>query len=93
MDVSRLAIFLLATWRISSLVFREAGPWNIFVHIRTVIGSTGVGASLLSCLWCVSVWVGLILTPLAFWQHGWLVALPFALSAGSILIERLVQHE
>lgn len=88
MDLPRLLIFLLAAWRIASLVFREAGPWDIFVHFRTAIGSTGVGQQALTCMWCISVWVGLTLTPLVFWEYGYLCVLPFALSAGVILIDQ-----
>lgn len=94
-------ILALATWRISSLLVNEAGPGNIFRKIRewAGIGHDEAGnvymvpdrffAKLLSCVWCASLWVGLgwagisfLLPHLAKWM-----ALPFALSAGAILME------
>ncbi len=94
-------ILAFATWRISSLLKREAGPWDIFDKVRNFLGvkydehSEPYGTSMLSkmvlCVWCNSVWVGgmwailYLISPLFVW-----LALPFALSAGAILIECVV---
>lgn len=99
MDIVLLA---LATFRISSLLVKEDGPFGIFAKLRRAVGitvneygqreaDTFLG-ELLNCVWCVSVWVGV----------GWAVsyylaptfttwfALPLALSTVAIVIsERL----
>lgn len=56
-------VFGLATWRVSSLITRETGPFRIFERVRTRAGVYEVGeisglAELFSCVWCMSVWVG-----------------------------------
>lgn len=84
-------ILMLATWRLSSLFTDEDGPFQIFAHLREWT-ETNISAELFNCLWCFSIWTGLILT-VAYWYSPiytrW-IALPFALSAGAILIEKRV---
>jgi uncharacterized protein DUF1360 len=84
-----LTILALATWRISSLLVNEDGPYQMLAEFRSrVIKYT----RLLECVWCVSLWIAGFMTiayyfvPLyAIW-----IMLPFALSAGAILIDRIV---
>src|SRR3990172_3330830 len=76
MTLTSLLIYGLATWRISSILVNEAGPWDVFVRLRALAGighdknrqaviiPDGFFASILSCIWCCSVWVGL----------GWMLA-------------------
>ena len=92
-------ILALATWRISSLLANEDGPYNIFERLRNCVGvyyddySNAQGknelAKMLICGWCSSVWIGLVLT-IGYWLLGdvvvWLV-LPLALSAAAIIID------
>ena len=93
--------YCLATWRISSLLVDEAGPFDVFVKIREVFGIKHKDripyeypetffAQLLSCVWCVSIWIGLFMTLAWLWvpEILFLVALPFALSAGAVLIKK-----
>ena len=91
----------LATWRISSLLVHEDGPFNIFKRLRKLAGlenvveiPDGFFPGVLSCVWCASLWVGAVWT-LVWWLAPtaveWL-ALPFALSALAIGLERLVRN-
>lgn len=89
--LSDLAIVALACWRISSLLVRESGPLNMLVHIRGVASRSELGAGIFSCIWCMSLWVGLLLLPFLVSGYAW-VLLPFALSALAIWFERRVQH-
>jgi len=82
MDIITLLILSLATWRISSLLTQEDGPYQILLTIR-------LKTQLFDCVWCMSVWVGLIISAGWLWQPltMWL-CLPFALSAIAIMIDR-----
>lgn len=94
-----LLILSLATWRIASLLAREAGPFDLLSKLRYRLGvrynerSQAYGTTSLSegilCLWCNSVWIGIALTIayLLIWQWVLWIALPFALSAGALLVE------
>jgi hypothetical protein len=92
-------ILALATWRLSSLITYESGPFEIFDKFRVVIGvkqgeygSYGENelAKGVACLWCNSVWIG-VMWAVFFALSDWSIwiALPFALSGGAILIEKL----
>jgi hypothetical protein len=87
-----LTIGVLATWRISHLLYAEDGPGDIFLRLRRSAGE-GFWGSLLDCFYCTSLWVAL---PLAFWiGDTWkqrLLLWP-ALSAGAILLERLTAKD
>lgn len=86
-------ILCLATWRLSSLLVSEKGPFNLFSKIRHVAGiregkATNVIAEGLQCIWCTSIWVGTVLTlfyallpALALW-----LSLPLALSTIAIIL-------
>ncbi len=95
----QLMILWFATWRFSSLLANEAGPGDVFKHIRIKAGGTCPEygdctphtwlAKGLYCEWCNSVWVAFVLT--AMWLTiGPLVVilcLPFSMSACTIIIK------
>ena len=97
MTIIDFIVLALATWRISSMLVDEPGPFRIFIRIRELTGIThdmddnvaiipdGLFPELLSCVWCTSVWVAFGWT-LAYllWSQTFYVALPFALSAVAI---------
>lgn len=92
MNVYWLILGVLAVWRISYLLASESGPWNAMELVRHQLGN-GFLRELLSCLYCVSVWVAL---PFAFllgesWKQR-LMLWP-ALSAGAIIVERCIHRE
>jgi hypothetical protein len=72
----------LATWRLSSLVVYEDGPLAMFVRLRSVRALDGVT----SCLWCTSVWTGLLIVLCERLGAGLLVDV-LALSAAAIGVE------
>ena len=89
-----------ATWRVSSLLYDEAGPWNVFIWLRERLGiehDDGVPviypkwAEILECFWCITVWVSfglVILTALLRGLSPWdTILLWLASSGGAILIE------
>lgn len=102
-SVVSLLILVLACWRLTSLLVRESGPFKMFTRFRHLVGvrtvegsSTSYGmniiAETLSCDWCCSVWIGTALTIAYAIEPSLTVmaSLPFALSAGAIIVERIL---
>jgi len=97
MTLVEFLVFGLATWRVSSLLVDEVGPFRIFLKLRQLVGiqhdvddfvsivPDTFLASLLSCVWCTSVWVGLFWAVMYFVPYSFYLALPFALSAIAII--------
>jgi hypothetical protein len=92
MDFYWLALGILAVWRVTHLFHAEDGPWDIMVRFRLMAGR-GFFGKLLDCFACTSFWVAI---PLGIWIgdgiRQWIL-LPFALSGGAILLERLTNRE
>lgn len=96
-------ILSLATWRITSLLVTEFGPGDIFERLRYRLGvrydvsghrtGNNLIAEAFTCLWCLSVWVGVALATLfLLWPGVTWLAMPFAFSAAAILIDKAVNH-
>lgn len=83
MDILTLLILIMATWRISSLLVNEEGPFGALAELRFIVSKF---SEVLSCLWCASIWVALAIAICYAWwpQMTTLVMLPFALSTGAI---------
>lgn len=83
-----LVIGILGTWRLTHLLAVESGPVDIFGKARRLAG-TGLIGELVSCFYCLSVWIAGALACVIVddsWKHR-LLLWP-ALSAGAILLER-----
>lgn len=100
-----LVLLGLATWRLTSLLIQEDGPWDFLARFRHWLGvryderSLPYGlntlAALFTCMWCGSVWTGGVLA-VAYWvlpSLTLMVCLPLALSAIGLLLNRMVPHE
>lgn len=96
-------LLAFATWRISSLLVNEDGPYAMFARLRALVGvrhndefqpvAGNVVAGAFMCVWCMSVWVGLALSLLSWFAPdvaAWIV-LPMALSAAAIVIGKWVE--
>lgn len=102
MNLPAFTILALACWRLSSLIVREEGPWDIFERFRFFLGvrydaeserySDRMLGKLVTCVWCTSIWVSVLLfVPFSLFPNlTMLIVSPLALSALTILIERLV---
>jgi hypothetical protein len=77
----------LVTWRVSSLLVREEGPYDLLARARRALGGSSIGRAL-ECFYCTSLWVA---APVALWLVGvsrsWTVTW-LALSGAAILAER-----
>jgi hypothetical protein len=101
--MQNLIILTLATWRISSLLVNEDGPFDWFNRFRYWVGvryndrdvpyGLNVFGDLFSCVFCFSVWIGAILAIAYYFQPNltYWVCLPFALSAGAIVVNKWTQ--
>lgn len=91
MELTKLLIYALAAWRISSIFVNEGGPFDVFLKIRTRIAGIrydefreneisvipgNILAGILSCVWCCSVWVGFFFS--LFWLIFPTISLIFA---------------
>ena len=94
-------ILALATWRLSSLLTDEAGPFNVMERLRYLLGvrytsdMIPYGKNELArgvlCGWCNSVWIGVFWTVLyVVWPPCVYLALPFALSAVAAVLYELL---
>jgi len=98
----KLLILSLATWRLSSLLANEDGPFDMFQRFRYVIGVRvdpigqvyylNTFAKGVACIWCNSIWVGIMLTLgiyVAPYATIWSI-LPLMLSAVVAFYQRIV---
>lgn len=105
MQALDIVILMLATWRLSSLLVdpEDDGPWEVFGKFRHLLGvrhdkasglffGKNVMAQALLCIFCTSVWIGLAIAILYISYPSIVVmaSLPFALSAGAIVLERMI---
>lgn len=87
MDVFRFIIVSLVVWRITHLLSKEDGPFDIIYRLRKAAGA-GFFGSLLDCFYCLSIWIAL---PFGiYFGHEWLerILYCFALSGAACLLEQ-----
>ena len=91
--IEAFLISLLATWRVSHLVWAEDGPWDAMAKLRS--RAAGYGWGVFDCFYCLSLWVALPIAACAVYcvseqPRMWSLALQWlALSGGAILLERV----
>jgi hypothetical protein len=82
----RLALAVLAAWRITHLLAAEDGPFGLVLKLRERLGN-GWWGQLMDCPYCVSLWVALPLAALlATDLLGWGLSV-LALSGAVCIIE------
>jgi hypothetical protein len=87
-----LLLYSLATWRISSLLCNEDGPADIFKRLRAAVCRSPFLSGLLSCVWCCSVWVGLVFALIGLDAPPLVrVAAGFSFSAIAVIIHRWME--
>lgn len=83
-----LTVCILATWRVTHLLSREDGPFDMVYRLRKKAGA-GFFGDLLDCFYCLSLWVAL---PCACWMSAdwkaFLLLWP-AISGAACLLEQL----
>ena len=80
-------IIVLVVWRITHLLSKEDGPFEIIYRIRKQLGQ-GFFGSLLDCFYCLSIWIAL---PFGLWLGaGWKEGILYwlGLSGAACLLEK-----
>ncbi len=90
----------LATWRLSSLLVSEAGPFDVFQCLRDALKVYPVKAGedvecksehaawgMFCCVWCMSVWVSALM--LALYTAAPVLIWWLAVSALAIAVQRV----
>lgn len=94
LEIFDMILMGLATWRISSLLVREDGPYYVFKKIRERCGfeydNDGSLVSypsnhVLRCTWCTSFWVAIVVMFVPT-----VILWPFAVSASAIVVDKVV---
>lgn len=88
--MAELIVAALATWRITSMIIWDKGPFDLFWKTRSWAVRHHQTAQLFSCPYCLSVWIGALVT--AVMLVYWWVLIPFALSGVTVIIERALQR-
>lgn len=102
-NILDLIIISLAAWRITSILVREEGPYDICEKFRYMLGvrydehskrvtNGNMLASLVLCTWCTSVWVAALFFILYYISNNIaiLIAAPLAISTLTIFTDIII---
>lgn len=101
MNILDFVIISLATCRVGSLLAREPGPYDILDRLRYFVGvrydelnkphGTNVVSKMMLCMYCNTIWIGLVFTVLylAFDKTFVYVCLPLSLSAAALIVDNI----
>jgi hypothetical protein len=92
MNVTAVAVSMLAVWRVTHLIVAEDGPWNALVHLRSAFAAIGL-KRLMDCFYCASVWIAIPFALLIAREWRTIAICIPALSGGAIVLERLTAHD
>lgn len=85
----------LATWRLSHMIVKETGPLTIFARFRAFLARhqkrSGGFFDLISCMYCVSFWIGLVAALFASHNVFHILAYALTFSAIATIIAVLLQ--
>lgn len=89
----------LATWRLTSLVLFEPGPFRVFAKLRHLVGVNKPGEitglrELFTCPWCMSVWLGAFIAyPAAlYFDDAAIMLTTFSSSAITVAIDKVIRY-
>lgn len=87
-----ILLAILAVWRITYLITEEYAPFDIAYKLRKL--TYGWNWIDLECFYCTSIWVSgllsVIYTLFGVLQIGEAILFAFAVSAGSILLDKIL---
>jgi hypothetical protein len=86
-NILYLVLSVFAVWRLTHLIGKEDGPFDIIFLIRKKAGS-GFFGKLMDCFYCLSIWIAL---PFGIWLGtSWIekILVWLALSGAACLLEQ-----
>ena len=92
MVIFHFLVNALVVWRLTHLLGKEDGPFDIIFMIRKKAGA-GFFGSLLDCFYCLSIWIAFLF---GMWEGNlWHEKLVYwiALSGAACLLEQSTVHE
>ncbi len=84
-----LALSTLAVWRLTTMLCRDAGPFNIMTAIRRLAYHLRL-KTLVECFDCAAVWISIVFVLLVYRPQWTSIILILAVSGAASIIERLV---
>lgn len=87
MELFYFILLSLTAWRLTHLLGKEDGPFDLVFRLRKKAG-TGFFGKLLDCFYCLSIWIAL---PLGIWEGNTLwekLLYWIALSGAACLLEQ-----
>ena len=87
MNILYLVLSVFAVWRLTHLIGKEDGPFDIIFLIRKKAGNSVLG-KLMDCFYCLSIWIAL---PFGIWLgQNWVekILVWLALSGAATLLEQ-----
>jgi hypothetical protein len=86
--IFHLMLSILAVWRITHLISKEDGPFNVVFTFRKQIGQ-GFWGQLLDCFYCLSIWIAI---PFGVWVGNTIIEkiiCCIAISGAACIIEKI----
>jgi len=101
MQLIEIIVYSLATYRIAEIIVNEGGPFNVFGKLQRMTGviwdessrpipADNFFSEVLSCVYCLGVWIGIFFAVVSMFQFGIFIAMPFAISAGALIVRRYI---
>ena len=81
LPLDELIIITLATWRLSYMLVTEEGPYQILTRLRARFALGG----LTDCIYCMSVWVALLMW-LTWQTDAYPVVMVLAISGAAMML-------
>lgn len=92
MGIGYFILSVLAAWRLTHLLGKEDGPFDLIFLLRKKAGA-GFFGNLLDCFYCLSLWIAL---PLGIWLgNDWLEKILYwwAISGAACLLEQVTMDK
>jgi len=90
LDPFYFLLLSLVVWRLTHLISKEDGPFDIVFRLRKKAGERFWG-KLMDCFYCCSVWVALIIIVCAGLDWKQTILFWWALSGAACLLERVTE--
>lgn len=84
-----LLVSWLLVWRVTALLVRDRGPFDVFVRLRAALARRGLH-ELVLCFHCTAVWVAALATVVLYEWRWPAVAIALAVAGAASVTERFL---